>query len=100
MSAAELKLIVERLAGPPFSKTWSVIQIHDEVPPGQLIISICDILAFIDEGNQKSIFKIPEARAQPEFINSLVDFLAMLKFKDVLEDRCVALNKGMHLSGT
>ncbi|KAJ3216786.1 Intraflagellar transport protein 81 [Dinochytrium kinnereticum] len=46
----DLKLVVERLAQPPFSRNYSVIQLHDDVPIHVLLQLITDVAAFIDEG--------------------------------------------------
>ncbi|KAJ3103095.1 Intraflagellar transport protein 81 [Phlyctochytrium planicorne] len=45
----DLKLVVERLAQPPFSRNYSVIQLHDDVPIHVLLQLITDVAAFIDE---------------------------------------------------
>jgi intraflagellar transport protein 81 len=85
---SELKFIVESLVSQPFSKTWSVIQLHDDLPAVTLLQCLCDILGYIDEADPVSIFKKVDIRndSSDDFINRLVDFLRMLKMKEALAD--------------
>lgn len=85
-SSNNLKLIVEKLAAPPFSKTLSIIQIHDELTFSDLLRCTFDVLAYIDEADTYSIFKNFDARIDISsvIIESISDFLHMLKFKHEL----------------
>ena len=87
-SSLDLKFISERLALPPFSKSLSVIQIHDELKPVQLLQLINDVVAYIDDANQYSPHRNVDVRdEQPEdTVNRLGDFLKMLKLKDAISD--------------
>ena len=82
-SASDLKFIVERLSAPPFSKTWSVIQLHDEIAPIQLLQTVSDIVASIDQSNPQSPHRNVDLRnEQPEdTVARLSEFSRMLKFK-------------------
>ncbi|KAL2920089.1 hypothetical protein HK105_200155 [Polyrhizophydium stewartii] len=85
---SELKLIAERLSAPPFSKTWSVIQLHDEVAPVQLLQCVSDIVAHLDQANPQSPHRSVDLRGEmPEdTAGRLAEFLRMLKFKDAVSD--------------
>ncbi|KAI8916880.1 hypothetical protein BC831DRAFT_485830 [Entophlyctis helioformis] len=87
-SASDLKLVVERLAAPPFSKTWSVIQLHDEVTPVQLLQCVSDIVSHIDQGNPLSPHRNFDLRNElPEdTVARLSEFLRMLKLKEAVAD--------------
>lgn len=85
---SELKFIAESISAAPFSKTWSVIQIHDEFPPQQLFIALVEILAVIDQADATSLFKHVDGRSEltAEIFAKVVEFLCMLKYKPALED--------------
>jgi intraflagellar transport protein 81 len=84
----ELKFIVETLVNPPFSKTWTVIQLHEELPSITLLQVLCDILAFIDDADPTSCFRKVDARkdVSEEYFGRVGDFLRMLKMKEALVD--------------
>jgi intraflagellar transport protein 81 len=84
----ELKFIVETLVNPPFSKTWTVIQLHEELPLLTLLQVMCDIVAFIDDADPTSCFRKVDARKDmnEEYFSRLGDFLRMLKMKEALVD--------------
>lgn len=84
----ELKFIVETLVNPPFQKTWTVIQLHDELPSPTLLQMLCDIVSYIDESDPQSTFRKVDIRKDnsDEYFGRLVEFLRMLKMKDALAD--------------
>jgi intraflagellar transport protein 81 len=77
--SADLKLVATALSQPPFNKKWSIIQLHDELPVEDLLITIFEIAAYIDESNQPSVFAVD--RDFQEKVYRLADFLRMLKFE-------------------
>ncbi|KAK6099451.1 hypothetical protein MT418_000866 [Batrachochytrium dendrobatidis] len=85
---ADLKLLAERLSAPPFSKTWTVIQLHDTITPIQLLQCISDVVSNIDQANLQSPHRNVDIRNElPEdTVARLSDFLRMLKFKDAVSN--------------
>ncbi|KAI8905563.1 hypothetical protein EDD86DRAFT_211793 [Gorgonomyces haynaldii] len=80
----ELKFIVEKLVQAPFSKTWSVIQIHDEIPEQMLLQTLLDVLQYTNEQDALSPFKKVDYReVNDELLYKIIDFLKMLKFKEI-----------------
>lgn len=80
----DLKAITTAISQPPFSKTWSIIQLHDEIPSNQLLDTIFEVARFIDDANKTSIFN--QDRPMEERIFRLCDFLRMLKCKEALDN--------------
>lgn len=87
-SAVELKFISDTLSVPPFSKSFSVLQLHDELQPIQILQIVSDVIAYIDEGNPQSPHRgIDIRKEQPEVtVQRFGDFLRMLKFTDAVQD--------------
>ncbi len=83
-STPNLKLVVQVLAEPPFSKPLTPIQLHDDVPPIQLLQLASDVLAHLDAGNSASLHaRGKEVRNElPEDVFwRMSETLRMLKFK-------------------
>ncbi|KAI9017177.1 hypothetical protein BC832DRAFT_596490 [Gaertneriomyces semiglobifer] len=80
----DLKLVSERLAGPPFRRHYSVIQLHDELPVFQLMQLLSDAMAAIDEGNPQSPHKDVDLRNEDpnDTIGRMLDFFQLLKWKE------------------
>ncbi|KND05085.1 uncharacterized protein SPPG_00760 [Spizellomyces punctatus DAOM BR117] len=80
----ELKLIVTALASPPFSRTYSAIQLHDELPILQLLQLVSDVMAAIDEGNPQSLHRGVDMRNEDpqDSVARISGFLQLLKWKD------------------
>ncbi|TPX69293.1 hypothetical protein SpCBS45565_g02540 [Spizellomyces sp. 'palustris'] len=80
----DLKLIVTTLASPPFSRTFSAIQLHDELPVLQLLQLISDIMAVIDDGNPQSLHRGVDMRNEDpqDSVARITGFLQLLKWKD------------------
>lgn len=83
-SQADLKLLSSVISGPPFNKRWSLIQLHDELSPDQLIGLAFEIAAYIDEANKPSIFSAD--REFEDRITRLAGFLGMLKYEPAVAD--------------
>ena len=86
-TAAQLKLVSTRLSQPPFSKTISSIQLHDDYTPPQLLSLITEIMAFLDAENPNSWHKSADIRTEdPEdTVIRLGDFLRVLNFKEAMD---------------
>ncbi|KAI8825704.1 uncharacterized protein EV422DRAFT_563535 [Fimicolochytrium jonesii] len=98
MAQPDLKLITTALAAPPFSRTYSVIQLHDEVPVIQLMQLIADAMAAIDEGSPlKGAAPLDMQNEVPEeAVGKIANFLLLLKWKDIgdIETLCQKLLDG------
>ncbi|KAJ3020677.1 Intraflagellar transport protein 81 [Thoreauomyces humboldtii] len=94
----DLKLISSILAAPPFSRSYSAIQLHDEVPVLQLMQLISDAMAFIDEANPQSPHKKVDMRNEDpeESVLRVAVFLQLLKWKDAgdMDVLCQKLMEG------
>ncbi|KAJ3252094.1 Intraflagellar transport protein 81 [Chytriomyces hyalinus] len=79
----DLRLVSERLSQPPFNKTLSVIQLHDEVPPYALAQLISDVAAYLEEGGPvPSIHKVDIRNEEPEATAWRIgEFMRILKFR-------------------
>jgi intraflagellar transport protein 81 len=75
----DLKAISNAISAKPFNIQWSIIQLHDEITPTQLLQTLFDVSGFVDEANVSSIFPID--RPLEEKVFRLVEFLQMLKYK-------------------
>ncbi len=80
----DLKVISKSISTPPFNKSWSIIQLHDELEPDVLLATIYEVAAHIDEANKPSVFQ--QDREHEEKIIRLVEFLRMLKFEAAVEN--------------
>ncbi|KAJ3287387.1 Intraflagellar transport protein 81, partial [Borealophlyctis nickersoniae] len=83
-TSSDLKLIVDRLSQPPFSRTTlSVIQLHDELEPFQLLQLLNDVVAHVDDANPSSPHRDADLRveAPEDTVWRLGEFLRMLKYK-------------------
>ncbi|KAJ3191226.1 Intraflagellar transport protein 81 [Irineochytrium annulatum] len=77
----DVKLIADKLTQPPFSKNYSVIQLHDEVPVHTLLQLITDAAATIDDG-PNSVHKVDIRMEEPEATAwRISDLLRVLKFR-------------------
>jgi intraflagellar transport protein 81 len=76
---ADLKIISQTISGEPFNKKWSIIQLHDELTPDQLLQATFEVAAYIDEANKNCAF-LQESKEFQERVYRLVDFLRMLKW--------------------
>ena len=76
----DLKTISTVISAPPFSKPWSIIQLHDEISPPQLLDTIFGIAAYLDESNKTSVFN--QDRPLDDKVPRLIDFLGMLKYQE------------------
>lgn len=82
----DLKLISERLGQPPFNRSYSVIQLHDELAIPAIVQLITDVAAYIDDGSHSpsypSIHKIDIRNEEPEATAWRIgDLLRILKYK-------------------
>ncbi|KAI8590958.1 hypothetical protein BDZ88DRAFT_412911 [Geranomyces variabilis] len=79
----DLKLIASILGAPPFSKQYSAIQLHDEVPVVQLMQLISDAIATIEETNPLSQHQKVDMRNEDpeESVVRIASFLQLLKYK-------------------
>ncbi|KAJ3247337.1 Intraflagellar transport protein 81 [Chytriomyces hyalinus] len=79
----DLRLVSDRLSQPPFNKTLSVIQLHDEVPPYALAQLISDVAAYLEEGGPvPSIHKVDIRNEEPEATAWRIgEFMRILKFR-------------------
>lgn len=84
VSASQLKSIVNILSQPPFSKTISTIELHDDYTPAQLLSLITEVMAALDSDNVNSWHKNVDIRYEDpqDTIIRMGDFLQMLKFKE------------------
>ncbi|KAJ3319005.1 Intraflagellar transport protein 81 [Boothiomyces sp. JEL0866] len=76
----DLKVVSTVISNPPFSKKWSIIQLHDEIPNVQLVQTLFEVAAYIDSANNQSIFLLD--RDLEEKALRLCDFMQMLNCKD------------------
>ncbi|KAJ1341884.1 hypothetical protein BSLG_003537 [Batrachochytrium salamandrivorans] len=85
---ADLKILAELLSAPPFSKSWSAIQLHDTVTPIQLLQCANDVVSHLDQANPQSPHRNIDVRNEiPEdTVARLSEFLRMLKFKAAQTD--------------
>ena len=87
----KLTFIIDRLGQPPFNRTVSVIQLHDDWTFFQLLQLINDILVSIDfAGNSAVTGNAPfvskhkvdlRDETADQTVNRLVEFLSLLKYK-------------------
>ncbi|KAJ3417510.1 Intraflagellar transport protein 81 [Chytridiales sp. JEL 0842] len=80
----DLRLVSSALSKPPFNKSFSPIQLHDEVPHPQLLQLITDVAAHLDEGTTNggnSIHKVDIRGEDPESTAwRITDLLRILRF--------------------
>ncbi|KAJ3044268.1 Intraflagellar transport protein 81 [Rhizophlyctis rosea] len=86
-TAADLKLISEKLSEPPFKRSFSVIQLHDELDSFQLLQTLNDVIQYIDNANPNSIHRGTNIRTEipDETVARIGDFLRVLKYKGLPE---------------
>ena len=84
VSASQLKSAVHILSQPPFNKSISSIQLHDDYTCPQLLSLITQVMAYLDSDNVNSWHKNVDIRYedQTDTVIRMGDFLQMLKFKD------------------
>ncbi|KAI8895679.1 hypothetical protein BC833DRAFT_600460 [Globomyces pollinis-pini] len=80
----DLKALSTAISAAPFSKSWSVIQLHDEITVFQLLSTLFEVATYVDAANVQSIFNLD--RDFEEKIFRLWEFLRMLKMKEALVD--------------
>jgi intraflagellar transport protein 81 len=82
VDVADTRMIVERLSGPPFNKTVSMAEIHDEWTEFQLVQLVSEVMAHIDSANgAPSIHAVDIRQEQPDdTVGRIMQFLAILKF--------------------
>ncbi|KAI9349273.1 hypothetical protein DFJ73DRAFT_789978 [Zopfochytrium polystomum] len=87
MAAPDLRLISERLAQPPFNRSLSVIQIHDELAIPAIVQLITDVASHIDEGaSVPSVHKVDIRNEEPEDTAwRLGDLLRILKYRGAVD---------------
>ncbi|KAJ3252478.1 Intraflagellar transport protein 81 [Boothiomyces macroporosus] len=76
----DLKVVSSVINSPPFSKKWSIIQLHDEIPNIQLVQTLFEVAGYIDSANNQSIFMLD--RDLEEKALRLCDFMQMLNCKE------------------
>lgn len=76
----DLKVVSSVINNPPFSKKWSIIQLHDEIPNIQLVQTLFEVAGYIDSANNQSIFMLD--RDLEEKALRLCDFMQMLNCKE------------------
>ena len=75
----DLKIVSSTLSQAPFNKKWSIIQLHDELPVEELLATIFEVAAYIDESNKPSVFAVD--KETEEKVVRLSEFLRMLKYE-------------------
>ncbi|KAJ1562700.1 hypothetical protein HK405_008970 [Cladochytrium tenue] len=87
MEAPDLRLICERLAQPPFNRTFSVIQLHDELAVPAIVQLVTDVAAYIGEASPlPSVHKVDIRNEEPEETAwRLGDLLRLVKYKAVAD---------------
>lgn len=80
----DLKFVSAQLSQPPFSRTYTAIQLHDDVPIFQLMQTLSDVIAAIDEGNPQSPHQNVDMRNEDpqDSVARMGGFLALLKWKE------------------
>jgi hypothetical protein len=91
----DLKLISSSISAHPFSKKWSAIQLHDEVPVDVLLNGVFEIAGHIDTANKTSIFT--QDIDLDDKLFRLVEFLKMLKLKVSNDNLFISDNSVMDL---
>ncbi|KAJ3370708.1 Intraflagellar transport protein 81 [Kappamyces sp. JEL0680] len=86
----DLKVISSAISSPPFEKNWSIIQLHDEISAEQLLATVYEVAAFVDEASSPTVFL--QDKEHEEKILRLAEFLQMLKYEPATSsiDSCVA----------
>jgi intraflagellar transport protein 81 len=80
----DLHLVAETLSKPPFSKPYSAIQLHSDVPHPTLLQLITDVAASLDDPcpTPPSIHKVDIRNEDPELTAwRISDLLRILKYK-------------------
>lgn len=75
-----LKIISLALSEAPFYKSWSIIQLHDEIAPEELLQTIFEILDVIGSSNNQPLFS--QDRDKDEKCIKLTGFMQMLQYKE------------------